>query len=1283
MNDADQHLLTLFSAALDCASDTERAAYLDQACGPDPALRARVEALLRAHEGAGRFLVAGPVESPLTDGAMPPTTTTAAELEAGTVVAGRYKLLEVIGEGGMGTVWLAEQQKPVRRKVALKVIKPGMNSRLVLARFEAERQALALMDHPNIARVLDGGATADGRPFFAMELVKGVPLTRYCDEKRLNPKERLELFVPVCQAIQHAHQKGVIHRDLKPSNVLVAPYDGRPVPKVIDFGVAKAAGQSLTEKTLFTGLGAVVGTPEYMSPEQAELNNQDIDTRSDVYSLGALLYELLTGTTPLTHRRVKDVALLEVLRAIREEEPPRPSTRLSSTENLPAISAQRQMEPVKLTKLVRGELDWIVMKCLEKDRNRRYDTANSLALDLQRYLADEAVQACPPSAWYRFRKFARRNKRGLIAAMGVAAALLVGFAVSVVLLVIHAVEMQKEHKQTIGEYNRAETALKQAKGNLERAEQNLTLALEAMDDVYMKNVEDRILKDRRMTEAERESLRKGLEFYERFAQHNSGHAELQRPIAKGYRRAGFLRMKLNDLAEAQAYYAKAIAVFEKWADESHDSVEDQLELARACYGMAVVLRKQEQCGAAALICRRAIAVWKKLAADRQVPSHRAELASCLWELAVILSAAQQHVQAEEAIREAMRLYEALVAEYPKEPEYRLTVGFCHRALGEYLQRAGRKREATESYKKAVLVLGSLVRSVPGNTFRHHEHRQELGWAYCLLGSSLCESRQPQEEGQAVSQEAAAAYCQGLTILETLVAEFPAHPDCQERLAKNYGNLLRVLKSARRVREAQEVLRRALKFYERMAAAHPNEPGLRDGLARSHHNRAKLSREIGQPKEVAKAFREAIALGEKLAADFPTQPEYRQHVADTYGDLAYLLMRQQEEKSVREALRLFEGLIAEYPKASFSRRTQYAAGAGHAARYLSFLLPVDRMQEKLALLQKAADVFEKLVTAHPDVTEFLHFEADTHRYIGDVLSTLKRYEEAEKAYRKAVDLFQKLSRGQFRPGGYRNFTEEVWGYTALTNFLMGRNRPEDAATVLRQATALYEKFPNDPNNRLVRGHLQNNLAGLLQTIGQPEEAAKAFRQAIAIWEKLAAEYPKDPSYRLSLASCHWQLGDVLRTAGRHEEAAKMYRRSLELQPDNDHEGSNKAAWFLATCADPKFRDPGRAVELAKKATELVPKEGTYWTTLGVANYRAGNWKAALEVLDKSMQLRKGGDSFDWFFLAMAHWQRGEKDKSRQRYDQAVQWMEKNQPKNDELRRFQAEAAELLKDKEKKN
>jgi len=398
----------------------------------------------------------------------------------GSLIAGRYKLIESIGEGGMGSVWMAEQRPPLKRKVAIKLVKAGMDSRLVLARFEAERQALAVMDHPNIAKVFDGGLTEQGRPFFAMEYVKGIPFTEYCDRARLPLRERLALFVPVCSAVQHAHQKGIVHRDLKPSNVLVCLYDGRPVPKVIDFGLAKALHQPLTDRSIYTGHGVVVGTPLYMSPEQAEQNNLDVDTRTDIYSLGVVLYELLTGTTPLEKKRLEKAAYDEVLRLIKEEEPPRPSVRLSGSDRLPALAAQRNIDPRRLQKLLAGDLDWIVMKSLEKERSRRYETASGLARDIERFLGDEAVEACPPSAGYRMRKFVRKHRGQVIAVAAVFAALVAGIIAATWGLLrarVAEVAAGESERQAVASEKKALGALEELKSERDRTEKSLALGV--------------------------------------------------------------------------------------------------------------------------------------------------------------------------------------------------------------------------------------------------------------------------------------------------------------------------------------------------------------------------------------------------------------------------------------------------------------------------------------------------------------------------------------------------------------------------------------------------------------------------------------------------------------------------------------------------------------------------------------------------------------------------------------------------------------------------------------
>jgi serine/threonine protein kinase/tetratricopeptide (TPR) repeat protein len=820
----------------------------------------------------------------------------------GTII-GPYKLLQQIGEGGFGTVFMAEQTRPVQRKVALKVIKAGMDSKQIIARFEAERQALAMMDHVNIARVFDGGATEAGRPYFVMELVHGIPITKYCDDNRLTPRQRLELFVPVCNAIQHAHQKGIIHRDIKPSNVMITLYDGKPVPKVIDFGVAKATEQKLTERTLFTQYGTLVGTFEYMSPEQAEMSALGVDTRSDIYSLGVLLYELLTGSTPLSHKRLKEAAYGEILRMIREEEAPKPSTRLSdSGESLASISAQRHTEPAKLTKLVRGELDWIVMKALEKDRNRRYETANGFAMDVQRYLADEPVLACPPSAGYQLRKFARRHRGPMLAASLVLLALAGGSIGTTVGLI------------------QAEKARQREAGLRRIAEDNEKAAKEG--------------------EAETRAV---LEFLER-----------------------------NVLAAARP--------------EGQDGG----------LGWDVTLRK--------------------------------------------------------AVEAALPLAEK---RFPDQP--------------------------------------------------------------------LIEAR------------------------------------LRMTLVRSFGNLGEAKLAADQAERAWTI------YSKQLGTDHPDTLSSMHGLANCYDG-------LGRHPDALKLREETLALMKaKLGPDHPHTLSAMHNLALSYATLG----------RHDEALKLNEETLA-LKKAKL--------GPDHNATLASM--------NNLALS----------------------------------LTALGRHAEALKLAQEAL---------------------------ALTKAKLGPNHPRTLGSM-------------------------DSLALIYHALSRHGEAVQLFEETLALMKvKLGPDHPT------TLTTMH-NLAGSYAAIGRHGEAIKLYEETLALMkiklgPDHPDTLSsmNALARLLATCPDPKARNASRAVELAKKAVELASKEGNYWNTLGVAHYRGGDCKAAVAALEKSMELRKGGDSFDWFFLAMAHWQLGDKEEAPKWYDRAVEWMDKNQPANEELRRFRAEAAELLKIQEKNN
>jgi serine/threonine protein kinase/tetratricopeptide (TPR) repeat protein len=1179
-------LKELFLAAL-AVPPAERAEWLQKNCGNDPKLRRQIERMLAEHEKSQSLLdrpaIAAGSQEIETIAYIEPAS------EQPATVIGPYKLLQQIGEGGMGTVYMAEQTQPVQRKVALKLIKAGMDSRQVIARFEAERQALALMDHPNIAKVLDAGTTESGRPYFVMELVKGVPLTRYCDEHHLTPRQRLELFVPVCQAVQHAHQKGIIHRDLKPSNVMVCMYDGKPVPKVIDFGVAKATGSKLTERTLHTEFGAIVGTFEYMSPEQAELNQLDIDTRSDIYSLGVLLYELLTGTTPLERKRLKEVAILELLRLVREEEPPRPSTRLSTVQELPSIAANRGLEPRKLSGLVRGELDWIVMKCLEKDRNRRYETANGLARDIEHYLHDEPVNACPPSAAYQIKKFVRRNWVPMLAATVMLCSLVGGIA------------------GTSWGLIRATKEAKAARQARDRTRQ----ALDAMTSTI------------------------------------TGDAlTTQKDISKDQKKF---------LSEVLLYY-------QEFAGEKADDETSRARTAGAAYRVGMIESRLGRSEQSVIAFQTARDGYATLTADfPAVAAYRWDLARNHNNLGIQLAALAKWLEAERAYSKAMAIQEKLTTEFSGVPEYRRGLANSHHNRGSLLANQGKSSEAEEEYRKALAIKEKLAADYSAEP----QYERDRSVSHSALGVLLMDLGRRSEAEQ--------EFRSAMAIDEKLAASFPAVSEHQHNLACDHTDLGWLLQGLGKQPEAEQEYRKALAIHEKVTANSPTVPDYRLSQASTHNNLGFLLAGLGSQSRAEEEYRKALAIQEKLAIDFPAVPAYRKELACSHTNLGALLQglgkHEEAEQEYRKALTARQRLVVDY---SDSR--------------------------------------------YPDRRDSIEVLAAAHNNLGGVLCDKHQLDQAIAEYHEAIRLKM-------------DYLEAHYG---LSSALYQKGWPDEAIADLKQVLQLTKaKLGPDHADTL---QCQLKLAVLLDVTGRAEEADLSLRKLISLappsavapllrsqactainaqrWGEavrylsVALEiYQSDWGYwddrgvaYLNMKKSKEALADFTRSLAIYQRAAWVWShramayiqlekldqavddlgKAIELSPTNA-EGApprNDLAWLLVTHPKQTFRNPSQAVLLAKKSVELAAEEGSYWRTLGVAHYRAGDWKAAKAGLEKSMELRKGGDASEWFFLAMAHDQLGDKGEARKWYDQAVQWTEKNQPKNEELCRFRAEAEDLL-------
>jgi eukaryotic-like serine/threonine-protein kinase len=1141
-----------------------RAAFLDAACVDQPELRAAIEALLAAHEASGSLLdrpvpdlrrgATGEYSPPPDEALAHPVATPehCPIVGPGIVIAGRYTLIEKIGEGGMGEVWVAKQTEPVKRKVALKLIKTGMDSRAVLQRFEQERQALALMDHPNIARVFDGGMTPAGQPFFVMELVNGLPLLKFCDEAKLTPKERLELFVPICQAVQHAHQKGIVHRDLKPANILVTIIDGKPLPKVIDFGVAKAMAGKLTDESLSTQFGAVIGTLEYMAPEQAGYSGEDIDTRADIYSLGVILYELLTGLRPFDAKRLRNAAFTEMIRILREEEPSKPSTRLSTEESLPSLAALRQIEPKKLMALLRGDLDWVVMKCLEKRRDRRYETANALGREVQCYLAGEVVEARPPSAWYRLGKFLRRNK-GPVLTTCLVGLLLLGGIVGTTYGLIRA-----ESRRVEAEQAQAKEADQRTKA--EKARDRTRQALDAMTSSV---TGDSLTTQKEISAEQKKFLTEVLTYYQEFAGERADDTPARARTAAAAYRVGTIEFRLGRKAEAAVAFALA-----RDSDETLAAAYPAVPLYRqrvagSHHNLGLLLAALGQRPEAEQQYRQALTIQEQLAADfPTVPRCRQDLASSHHNLGILLKDLGKRLEAEQEVRTALTIREQLAADFPTVPAYRQDLGSSHNDLGNLLAALRKRPEAEQQYRNALVVQEQLAAdfpTVPG-------YRQYLAHSHNNLGGLLRDfGMRPEAEQQ---------FRQALVIQKQLAADFPTVPAYRQNLASSHLNLGNLQKGLGKRPEAELLLRQALTIQETLAADFPTIPEYRQELALSYSNLGNFQRVLGKQPEAEQQHRKALAIREHLAADFPNVPAYRQEQAHSHNNLGILFKdlgkRPEAEQEFRTALAIQGKLAADFPNVP-----AYRQDLGSSHHNLGLLLAgLGKRPEAEYQYRQALTIKERLAADFPTVPEYRQGLATSHMNLGNLLKNLGNRPEAEQQYRAGLAIQEQLAADFPAMEDYQ--VTLAGSYCNLGNLVREGAQPGESLPwydkAIRTLLPICEK---DRRLILAKEFLRNSHMGRARAYHDQHKYAEAVKD----WDKAVELSPlqEQPKYRAARATARIQAGQVAEAVAEVAE--------LTTTPN-----WNAGQWYTFACvyAVASGKSVDKNQEYAKRAMELLEK-----------------------------------------------------------------------------------------------
>ncbi len=922
------------------------------------------------------------------------------QYDRGSMIAGRYRLVSLIGEGGMGSVWVAEQRVPVRRRVALKLIKPGMDSRQVLHRFEAERQALAAMDHPNIARILDGGLADNQHPFFAMELVNGASLTKFCDEARLGIRERLEIFRQIAQAIQHAHHRGILHRDLKPSNILVTVIDGTPVPKVIDFGLAKVLGSQLHADSMQTKFGAVVGTIEYMAPEQAGYSGQDVDTRADIYSLGVILYELLTGLPPFDSDRLASVALDEMLRIIKDEDPVRPSVRLASSVSAQSCAEARRIEPAKLSGILRNELDWIVMKALDKDRNRRYETANGLAADIQNYLAGEPVSAHPPSAFYRIRKFARRHRVQVIAASLVSLAMIIGVA-GLAVGFFHArkqeriaveqgkIAMRQEQIAVAESKAKSEALLRErdARENEKEARDQALIALRSMTDEFIQN---ELARETPISRKEQTYLHNVIRQFDVFASFAADETESQAIHAEGRFRVGRIYCYLSETADAEIELLKSVDIYAGLVRDCPDNNAYQRGLARSRGALGKVLVQLGKTTDACVVLDAAHRFWKEIASAAPTETNLESFADVCISIARLSKSLARLDDAEESFREALTIRQQLAENFPR-PENRESLASGMNGLASLCRQIGKDEEAEKLVYQSLAIRKQIARRFSARP----DFVYGLSASLIEIGQVAIANRQ-WDQAESSLQEARG-------ILEDLTKQFPSKSEYHQQLADILCQLSKVFENVNRDRESMNVLAQAITIREGLAAETPERPALRKNLATLKFDLGSAYRRLGMDQEAESTWQQTISLRDSLASEFADDSENAMELARVLvalGQLHNSAARSDEAvKYYERAVNIGKECVSRHPGRIKWRKLL-------ASRLLGFgriLIRSARADESESVLLESRLIWEQLASENPNDQGLQSNIAGCSIDLGNAFLQRHNYETAGQYFAEASSL----------------------------------------------------------------------------------------------------------------------------------------------------------------------------------------------------------------------------------------------------------------------------------------